>query len=112
MITGLDLLFIQNIGPTEMLLILVVALLVFGGRLPQVARSLGKSFVEFKKGLRDLNNDLKSEMDAADRPPPPRPAEKLAKPQSSETRAAPATSAAPAASTPAESAPTPQPPNS
>ncbi|MDH7577231.1 MAG: twin-arginine translocase TatA/TatE family subunit [Bacillota bacterium] len=39
-----------NIGPWELLLILAVALIVFGpGRLPEVARSLGKAVNEFRK---------------------------------------------------------------
>lgn len=40
----------------ELLIIAVVALLVFGRRLPELARSLGQSLVEFKKGLRDGEN--------------------------------------------------------
>lgn len=43
----------QNIGVTEVLVILVVVLLLFGStRLPKLARSLGSSLTEFKKGLR------------------------------------------------------------
>ncbi|NPV29253.1 MAG: twin-arginine translocase TatA/TatE family subunit [Firmicutes bacterium] len=39
-----------NIGPWELILILVVVLIVFGpGRLPEVARSLGKAVSEFRK---------------------------------------------------------------
>ncbi len=39
-----------NIGPGEMLLIFVIALIVFGpGRLPEVARSMGKAVREFRK---------------------------------------------------------------
>ena len=49
-------------GPLEWVFILVVALLIFGRRLPDVARSMGKSIVEFKKGLRDVKED----MDTAD----------------------------------------------
>ena len=46
--------FLQNIGPMEGLLILVVLLLLFGAtRIPQIARSLGKSASEFKKGVRE-----------------------------------------------------------
>jgi len=41
-------------GPTETLLILFIALLVFGNRLPSVMRSLGSSVNEFKKGLNDV----------------------------------------------------------
>ena len=46
-------------GGMETVVILVVALLIFGRRLPDVARSVGKSIVEFKKGL----NDVKTEID-------------------------------------------------
>lgn len=45
-------------GGTEWIAIGVIALLLFGRRLPDVARSVGKSIVEFKKGLRDVKNDI------------------------------------------------------
>ncbi len=43
----------MGLGPFEIFVILLVALLVFGRRLPEVARSLGQGMVEFRKGLRD-----------------------------------------------------------
>ncbi len=44
--------FIKNIGGPELLIILVVVLLLFGAaKLPQLARSLGASAKEFKKGI-------------------------------------------------------------
>ncbi len=45
-------------GGIEWVVIGVVALLLFGRRLPDVARSLGKSIVEFKKGLKDVKDDI------------------------------------------------------
>ena len=45
-------------GGLEVLIIAGVALLIFGRRLPDVARSMGKSIVEFKKGLKDVKDDI------------------------------------------------------
>jgi sec-independent protein translocase protein TatA len=49
---------IGPIGNTEAIIILIIALLVFGSRLPSVMRSLGKGVVEFKRGLRDVEDDV------------------------------------------------------
>ena len=48
-------------GGLEWIVIAVVALLIFGRRLPDVARSLGKSIVEFKKGIRDVRDDVETQ---------------------------------------------------
>lgn len=40
-------------GGWEWIVILVVALLIFGKRLPDIARSVGKSLTAFKKGIRE-----------------------------------------------------------
>ena len=45
-------------GPTEWIIILVIGLLIFGRRLPELARSLGKSVVEFKKGIRNIEDEV------------------------------------------------------
>jgi sec-independent protein translocase protein TatA len=43
--------FIQNIGPTQLIIVLVIVLILFGSnKLPDLARSLGRSLGEFKKG--------------------------------------------------------------
>ena len=47
-----------NLGPSEMIVVGIIALLLFGKRLPEVARSLGKGVVEFKKGLRGIEEDI------------------------------------------------------
>jgi len=48
--------FISMPGTGEWMVILFIGLLIFGRRLPEVARSLGKSVNEFKKGLRDFQD--------------------------------------------------------
>jgi sec-independent protein translocase protein TatA len=45
-------------GPWEWIIIVVVALLIFGRRLPEVGKSLGKGIVEFKKGLKGVKDEL------------------------------------------------------
>jgi sec-independent protein translocase protein TatA len=47
-----------NLGPMEMLIVMGIAVLLFGKRLPEVGRSLGKGIVEFKKGLSGVGDEL------------------------------------------------------
>jgi sec-independent protein translocase protein TatA len=49
-----------NIGPMEMMMIMGLGVLLFGKRLPEVGRSLGRGIVEFKKGLNGVGDDLDS----------------------------------------------------
>ena len=61
-------------GPWEMALIAIVALLLFGRRLPEVGRSLGKGIVEFKKGLREVQDEVtKATEEPPPKTPPPQP---------------------------------------
>lgn len=54
----------MNIGPPELILILVVVLLLFGGtKLPKLARSLGQAQREFKDGLREGSEDSDDDSD-------------------------------------------------
>jgi sec-independent protein translocase protein TatA len=46
-------------GWSEMLILGFIALLLFGKRLPEVARSLGQGFVEFKKGMQTIDTDVR-----------------------------------------------------
>lgn len=49
-----------GIGTTELIVFGIIAVILFGSRLPSVARSMGKSIVEFKKGMQDLEHEVKS----------------------------------------------------
>jgi len=58
-----------NIGPVELIIILVIALLVLGpGKLPEVGSALGKSIREFRKAASDVQDAVK--VDAAPATPP------------------------------------------
>jgi len=48
-----------GLGPTEILVILLIVLLLFGAkRIPEVARGLGKGLQEFKKAAKDIQKDI------------------------------------------------------
>ncbi len=53
-------------GGMEWLVILIFGLLIFGRRLPDVARSIGKSITEFKKGMKDVQDDIHTAVDRDD----------------------------------------------
>ncbi|MHC4592271.1 MAG: twin-arginine translocase TatA/TatE family subunit, partial [Planctomycetota bacterium] len=52
-----------GLGHWEVVTILLVVLLIFGTRLPQVARSIGRSIRSFKEGLREV--DVRADLDDA-----------------------------------------------
>ncbi|HND50954.1 MAG TPA: twin-arginine translocase TatA/TatE family subunit [Pirellulaceae bacterium] len=47
-----------GINHWELLIVLVIALVLFGHRLPTMMRSLGKSVTEFKKGVQGVEDDI------------------------------------------------------
>lgn len=48
-----------NLGPTEMVFILVVLLVLFGAkRLPELGSGLGKGIREFKRSMREINSEI------------------------------------------------------
>lgn len=88
-----------GIGMTELLVILAVALIVFGpSRLPELARSLGRAMNEFRRASTDLRQSFREAVDD------PSPAATTAPPQSIQPPAA-----APAPSAPSTAAAAPAP---
>src|ERR1700752_3892278 len=71
------LLGIFSLSTQEILILLALGVLLFGRRLPEVGRYLGKGIVEFKKGLKGLEDEVdappapRQEPAALDRPRPP-----------------------------------------
>ncbi len=52
-----------NIGPTELILILGAALIIFGpGKLPELGETLGKTIREFKGAINNIDEDIKKEV--------------------------------------------------
>lgn len=65
-----------NIGPLEIVVVLIIALIVFGPkRLPELGRSLGKGINEFRDGLSNIgqedDDDDEDEAEPAELTPPP-----------------------------------------
>ncbi|MEA2619392.1 MAG: sec-independent protein translocase protein TatA [Chloroflexota bacterium] len=61
-----------NIGPLELIIVLVIALLVLGpGKLPEVGASLGKSIREFRKASSDIADSVKVDVDTSPVPTTP-----------------------------------------
>jgi sec-independent protein translocase protein TatA len=52
-------------GGSEWIILLVLGLLIFGRRLPEVGRSLGKGIVEFKRGIKGIEEEIEDESSRA-----------------------------------------------
>lgn len=59
-----------GLSPVELMVVGVVAILLFGSKLPEVARSLGGSYREFRKGLSEFQSQMR--IDDLNRPSPPK----------------------------------------
>jgi TatA/E family protein of Tat protein translocase len=53
-------------GYSEILILLVIGLLLFGRRLPEVGRSLGRTMAEFRRGLHGLRQQVEQDQDVRD----------------------------------------------
>jgi sec-independent protein translocase protein TatA len=60
-----------GLGYTEMLLFGMIALLLFGAKLPDFARSLGGTYRELRKSMNEFQREFQG-LDRLDSPPPPR----------------------------------------
>jgi sec-independent protein translocase protein TatA len=56
---------IFDISPVTMMIVGALAVLLFGERLPEVARSVGKGFMEFKRGMSGIQDEIRNAIDTA-----------------------------------------------
>ena len=52
-------------SPTTLMILGALAVLLFGERLPEVARSFGKGFMEFKNGMRGIQDEIQNAVNSA-----------------------------------------------
>ena len=57
-----------SLGFMEMALIAIVAVVLFGGRLPEVARTFGQYYAQFKKQLHDIQSTISTQIDLDQKP--------------------------------------------
>lgn len=58
----------MGIGPGELLLILLIALIIFGpGKLPELGKALGKTIREFREATRDVTTQITRELREAEK---------------------------------------------
>lgn len=67
-------------GGSEWIILLVLGLIIFGRRLPEVGRSLGKSIVEFKRGIKGIEDEIDDGVLPRPSPPPDRSRRTIAPP--------------------------------
>jgi sec-independent protein translocase protein TatA len=63
-----------GLGGTEWFILIILGVLLFGKRLPEVGRSLGKGMMEFKKGLQGIEDEVQGSLRQAEYSPTPQPA--------------------------------------
>ena len=68
-----------GLGGQEILLLLVLGVLLFGRKLPDIGRSLGKTMVEFKKGMKGIEDEVSESAQprAAIEPEPAKPPQRV-----------------------------------
>ena len=54
---------------SEWIIVLIIAVLLFGRRLPEIARGMGKSLTEFKKGVKEGQDEISKTIDEVDESP-------------------------------------------
>jgi len=57
-----------NLGPAELIVIGLIAILLFGRRLPEIGKNLGKTIVEFKKGLNSTGDEINKAVHEGEEP--------------------------------------------
>lgn len=75
-----------NIGPAEMIVILIIALIVFGPkRLPEIGRTVGKGLREFRRASQDIRDEFEGSLQDEPETPAAEPAKSAGEPNLSET---------------------------